>query len=74
MARDTTPVQTISRLTDLEVEYDMTLRVVSVLVERLQKLTGTREVQIPDAEVMDQPDLMAWRTAGEKSISLTTSR
>lgn len=59
---------------DLEAEYDVTVRVLAVLVERLQRLTGSHEIQISDAAVTDQPDLTAWRNEAEGSVSLRASR
>ena len=59
----------------LEEEYDMTIRVLAVLVERLQQLTGSAEVQIADRLVTgDLPDLTAWRNEDTATISLTTAR
>lgn len=57
----------------LQDEYDVTVRVLAVLVERLQHLTGSSEVQIADSAVADQPDLTAWRN-DLASISLTAAR
>lgn len=51
----------------------MTLRVLAVLVERVQQLTGSSEVQISDAAIGDLPDLTAWRNEVD-CISLTTVR
>lgn len=50
----------------------MTIRVLAVLVERLQRLTGCTEVQIFDTAIADQPDLSAWRDP--ESVSLAASR
>lgn len=72
MKRDDALAQNVARLCDLEVEYEMTIRVLAVLVERVQQLTGSGEVQISDQAVADQPDLTAWRN--ESTISLTTAR
>lgn len=53
-------------------EYDTTIRVVAVLVERLQQLTGSVEVQISDEAMRDQPDLTAWRHGD--CVSLAAAR
>lgn len=57
----------------LKEEYHMTLRVLAIMVERLQQLTGSSEVEISHLAINDQPDLQAWLN-GSGSISLTTSR
>lgn len=57
---------------DLKAEYDVTVRCLAVLVERLQQLTGSAEVQISDAAIADQPDLTAWRDGD--CVSLMTAR
>jgi len=57
----------------LEEEYLMTLRLLTVLVERLQVLTGSSEVQISDAAFVDLPDFNGWRNEFG-SISLTATR
>lgn len=62
----------MARLCDLEVEYDMTIRVLAVVVERLQQATGSLEVQISDEALGDLPDLTAWRI--EDCISLAAAR
>lgn len=56
----------------LEAEYQMTISVLAVLVERVQRLTGCTEVQIFDTAIADQPDLSAWRDP--ESVSLAASR
>jgi hypothetical protein len=74
MKRDNALVQQVSHLADLEVEYDMTISVLAVLVERLQQLTGSGEVQISDEALINRPDLTAWRPAGARLTSLMASR
>ena len=61
MKRDEQLLRSVERLCDLEVEYDMTVRVLAVLVEQQQRLTRTDEIRVSDADVLDQPDLTAWR-------------
>ena len=61
MKRDDGLLKSVERLCDLEVEYDMTVRVLAVLVETVQRLTRTSEIRVYDADVADQPDLTAWR-------------
>ena len=61
MKRDDQLLRSVERLCDLEVEYDMTVRVLAVLVEMQQTSTRTTEIRIPDEAVGDQPDLTAWR-------------
>lgn len=51
----------------------MTIRVLAVVVERLLQLTGSKEVQISDALIIDQPDLTAWRNESHH-ICMTTAR
>jgi hypothetical protein len=51
----------------------VTVRLLTVLVERLQQLTGSSEVQISDAAFADLPDLNGWRNEFD-SISLATAR
>lgn len=74
MKRDDALVQNVARLADLEVQYDTTIRVLAVLVERVQQLTGSAEIQISVAAIIDQPDLNAWRDASDSIISLTATR
>lgn len=57
----------------LEDEYKMTLRVLAVVVERLQQLTGSTEVQISDSAIADLPDLDGWRNQ-YGSVSLAATR
>jgi hypothetical protein len=45
----------------------------AVLVEMVQQLTRSNEVNISDAAVVDQPDLVAWRNA-EGTITLRATR
>lgn len=61
MKRDDGLLKSVERLCDLEVEYDMTVRVLAVLVEREQRLTRMGEIHVSDADLADQPDLTAWR-------------
>jgi hypothetical protein len=58
----------------LRAEYDMTIRVLAVVVEQLLLLTGDDELQVTDQAVTDQPDLTAWRNESDHCISLRTSR
>lgn len=52
----------------------MTIRVLALVVERLQRLTGSSEVQISDALLTDdQPDLTAWRN-DHHDICMTAAR
>lgn len=73
MKRDEQLLKNVERLLDVEVEYDMTVRVMAVLVEMVQQLTRSNEVNISDAAVVDQPDLVAWRNA-EGTITLRATR
>jgi hypothetical protein len=64
----------VARLCDLEVEYDMTIRVLALLVERLQQLTGSSEVQVSEVLLVDDPpDLSAWRSI-QGAICMTAAR
>lgn len=72
MERDGVSAQTLARLSDLEGEYDMTIRVLAVLVERLQQLTECDEVLISVEAIDNQPDLVG-RRVGD-CVSLTTAR
>lgn len=72
--RDDALLRSVERLCDLEVEYDLTLRVLAVLVERVQDLTGGARIDIADAAIYDQPDLSAWRDAESGMICLSAGR
>lgn len=72
MKRDDALLRNVERLCDLEVEYDMTIRVLAVVVERLQAATGASEIQIAESAILAQPDLTAWRDGDE--ISLKAAR
>lgn len=61
MKRDDQLLKSVERLCDLEVEYDMTVRVLAVCVELLQQALRQGEIRVSDTEVGDQPDLTAWR-------------
>lgn len=74
MKRDDALLRSVERLCDLEIEYDMTIRVLAVLVERVQDLTGGDQVDIADVAIADQPDLSAWRDAATGIMSLTARR
>lgn len=71
--RDDELIASVARLCDLEVEYDLTLRVLAVVAERLQDATDSREIQVSDEALADQPDLKAWRD-DEGLIRLQVSR
>lgn len=72
MKRDDALLRNVERLCDLEVEYDMTVRVLAVVVERLQAATGASEIQIAESAIAAQPDLTAWRDGD--TISLKAAR
>lgn len=74
MERDDALIRGVARLCDLEVEYDMTRRVLAVMVERVQQLTGSDEVQVGDDALADLPDLTAWRDEATGAISMHTNR
>lgn len=63
MKRDDALIRNVARLCDLEIEYDMTLRVLAVVVEQLQIVLGAAEIRLADKAITDQPDLTAWRGA-----------
>jgi hypothetical protein len=73
MIRDDALLRSVERLCDLEVEYDMTIRVLSVLVEQLQQQTRGSEIRVAQSSVDNQPDLSAWRN-DDGSVSLRASR
>lgn len=73
MKRDDELVRKVARLADLELEYDMTIRVLSIMVERVQQLTGARVVDVAQSAIDNQPDLTAWRNEND-SISLVAAR
>lgn len=74
MKRDEALAKRLAYLVDLEVEYDMTIRLLAVLVERVQEITGADEIQVSDQTVADQPDLSAWRNLSEHTICMKTVR
>jgi hypothetical protein len=71
--RDDQLLKSVERLCDLEVEYAVTIQVLAVLVEMVQQLSHSNEIQVSDSAVVDQPDLMAWRDA-EGTITLRATR
>jgi hypothetical protein len=74
MKRDDSLLKSVERLLDLEVEYDMTVRVLAVLVEQVQHLSRSDEIHISDETLLDQPDLTAWRDAKSGVITLKATR
>ena len=74
MKRDDSLLKSVERLLDLEVEYDMTVRVLAVLVEMNQQLSRSDEIHISDDALLDQPDLTAWRDAQTGTITLKATR
>lgn len=74
MKQDVMLAQDVARLVNVEIEYDLTLRVLAVMVERVQELTGADEIQISDQAIYDRPDLSAWRNAAKRTICLKTAR
>lgn len=72
--RDDALLRSVERLCDLEVEYDMTMRALAVLVEQPQQVTGGERIDIPDAAILDQPDLIAWRDEASGTIRLSARR
>lgn len=74
MKRDDALIRGVQRLCDLEVEYDLTVRVLAVMVERVQQLTGADEVHVEPAALDEQPDLTAWRVEPDGAICLRAGR
>jgi hypothetical protein len=74
MKRDDALLRSVEHLLDLEVEYDMTVRVLAVVVEMVQQLSHATEIHISDSAVVDQPDLTAWRDAEAGIIVLRATR
>ena len=73
MIRDDALLNSIERLCDLEVEYDVTVRVLAVVVERLQQQTRSKEIRVPVQATEDLPDLTAF-LGDDGSYVLRTSR
>jgi len=73
MIRDDALLSSVERLCDLEVEYDVTVRVLAVVVERLQRQTRSKEIQVSQQATEDLPDLTAFRD-DDGSYVLRTSR
>jgi hypothetical protein len=73
MIRDDALLRSVERLCDLEVEYDMTIRVLGVVVEQLQQQTRATEVRVSSFALDNLPDLSAWRNE-DGSVSLRASR
>jgi hypothetical protein len=72
MKRDDQLLKSVERLCDLEVEYDMTIRVLAVCVELLQGQMRQDEIRVSDAQVTDQPDLTAWRDPAGYTVMKAT--
>lgn len=74
MNRDEEVVLKVSRLADLEVEYDATIRVLAAIVELFLQVTGSTVVVLSDALLADPPDLDAWRSPEDCTTTLKASR
>ncbi len=64
----------LARLTAVEREYHVTMRVLAVMAERLLALTGGEFVAISDDALADSPDLHAWRNNDTASVLIEVSR
>lgn len=73
MNRDDEVVLKVSRLADLEVEYDATIRVLATMVELFLQVTGGTVVVLSDNLLADPPDLDAWRS-DDGTTTLKASR
>lgn len=69
-----TDVDESSLLHVLQAEYRITVRVLSLLAERLAQATGQSRIEISFEALMDTPDLHAWRDNQRSAVMITTAR
>lgn len=63
-----------ARLKGVEKEYQVTVRVLAVLAERLLALTGGDVVTVTDRALAESPDLNAWRDTAITGVAIAVSR
>ena len=61
----------LAALLRIKAEYEVTIRVVAILVERLLAEVGGDAIEISDANCDNPPDFKAWRDVEAKSVKMT---
>lgn len=68
------PVDEVTRLRAIDLEYRTTLRVLAVVIERLLAHEPGLTIAINEQALVDSPDLLATRDAAHRVILLSTAR
>lgn len=69
--------QYAAEITDLRLirdEYQVTVRVLAVVVELLLAEVGGDTIEISDETLARSPDLRAWREPAKNTVAITVSR
>lgn len=64
----------VDRLCGIEVEYTTTLSVLAIVTTRLQAATGEKQIVVTDKDLLEPPDLIAWRDTAAGSTIIKTAR
>lgn len=68
------PSEKLARLLATQREYNVTIRVLAIVVEMLLKVTGAEQAEIGDAAIQDAPDLKAWRDDPRNAVVIEVAR